>query len=193
MTGDTEVTIYFCNYYPFMTGDTEYTVCYCDCFPSMAGTPDSLTEYNSMCYNLHWIFFIHGRSCWSCDGRSPPQCRWWHTWRRSCSTWGQRTSSIIIHCRAWRSMCHRWLTDCVPCLSLLFLSDPHYQGVCCQNFLSFTLVTFLAAWHSSHMQSASQGQICLDNCSYCHIEIEIVDQTAVSHSTPNQPVSALTL
>ena len=57
----------------------------------------------------------------------------------------------------------------------------------------------VSCFTSQQHASVSQGQICSDNCTCCHTEIEVADQTfhltQYSHSilTRGQPVLALTL
>ena len=56
---------------------------------------------------------------------------------------------------------------------------------------------FVGCLTSQQHSSVSQGRICLDNCTYCHIEIEVADQTFYlnqSQYTDTGPkVPALTL
>ena len=119
-----------------------------------------------------------------------------------------------------------WRLDCEDCHHLMVVSlhdtspvwfretSTHYSDcelntyfacLCFWHCLSGLLVRcsppelFVGCITSPQHANVSQGWTCSDNCTCCHTEIEVADQTfnftSPSHSilTPGQPVPALTL
>ena len=100
--------------------------------------------------------------------------------------------SVMVICTAWSCVlwvCHGDLHSMVMCvMSLPWWSAQHghvhYETVtvrtmtatscCCEMGLVGCLVACLMSWQHA---SESQAQICSDNCTCCHTEIEVVDQT----------------